>query len=157
VNPVSQFGGISHPPVTARASVFSSPNSQRETSAGAPAGSPRVTVRGTLYSGPSGLWKNFFKAATAKPVSVSGSPRHTLPQGEEQMKERSGTLRAELPSGVVSQTRASPPREKLAGIDPVQLGVVGSDSPSPSEKGATSNVESDSSVFATGELLNLIR
>lgn len=146
MNSVPQIDGTSHSSTTTHVSVFSSPSRQRETPAGSPAGSPHVTVRGTLYSGPSGLWKNFFQAATAKPVSAPGSPRDILPQKEEQLKERSRALRAELPGNVVSLTRASLPSENPVGIKP---GVVEPDSPGSSENSVTPNGKSKSSVFAT--------
>lgn len=152
VNHVPQIGGTSNSPKTAHVSVSLSPSSRHETPAGAPAGSPHVTVRGTLYSGPSGLWKNFFKASMAKPVSAPGSPHNILPQKGGWLKERSGALRAESPSKVVSLTRPSLSWKKPVGINPTQSSVE-PESPGTSEKSATPNDKSKSSAFATGELL----
>jgi hypothetical protein len=50
-----------------------------------------VPIRGTLYSGPSGLWKDFFKAATAKSVSPPG------PSHGRQVKEVPNTPQADSP------------------------------------------------------------
>lgn len=153
VNTVPRIGGTSHnsshSPTSARASASLSPGRQRETPAVASPGSPNVTVRGTLYSGPSGLWKTFFKATIAKPVSAPGSPRDLQPPLKERSKRRSDEIRAELPD-----TRASLPSDKrVGGINPAQSTVVEPDLPGPSKTHTTPNIKKKSSVFATGELI----
>ena len=137
VNTVPRRGGTSHnsshSPTSARASTSLSPGRQPETSAVASAGSPNVTVRGTLYSGPSGLWKTFFKATIAPP-------------SKERSKKRSDEIRTELLG-----TRASLPSDKRAGIKPAQSTVL--DLP---ENNTTLNDKRKSSVFATGELIGSV-
>ena len=148
MNPVPRIGGTLHSPTTTHVSVSSSPNRQRETAV-ASASSP--TVRGTLYSGPSGLWKNFFKATIAKPVSAPRSPPGILPQWKERPKKSSDAIRAELPNDVVSLTQASPPSNKLVGIKQAQSTVVNTNLLGSSENRATLNAKRKTSVFTTGE------
>jgi hypothetical protein len=145
VNLVPQIRGTSHSPTAAHVSVSSSPSRQRETPASAPAGLPQVTVHRTLYSGPSGLWKNFFKVTAAKSVSVLGSPRD-----KERPKKTSDAVRAELPNNAVSLTRPSHSWKK-----PEKINFAHS-SPGSSENSVTLNDKSKSSVFATGELLGVL-
>jgi hypothetical protein len=149
MNPVPRIGGTSHSPTSPHVSVSSSPGRQRETAV-ASASSP--TVRGTLYSGPSGLWKNFFKATIAKPVSAPRSPPDILPQWKERPKKRSGAMRAELPNDVVSLTHTSPPSNKPVGIKQAQSTVVDKDLLGSFETRATVNDKSKTSVSTTGEL-----
>ena len=105
VNPVPQIRGTSRSPTKAHVSVSSSPGRRREAPACAPAGSSHVTIR-TLYSGPSGLWKSFFKATATKPAAP-GSPPDILPQCKERVQKSPDAMRAELPNNVVSLTGAS--------------------------------------------------
>ncbi|KAH8995629.1 hypothetical protein EDB92DRAFT_148434 [Lactarius akahatsu] len=146
VESVPQIGGTSHSPTTAHVSVSSSPSRRRDTPAGAPTGSPPVPVRGTLYSGPLGLWKNFYKAATDKPVSAPGSSRDILPHSEERVKKRSGTLRAGSPSKIVSLNHPSLLWKKPVGTNPAQSSVVKLDPPGSSTNRATPQDKSKSSV-----------
>ena len=155
VNHVARSGGTSHSPTKAHVSVSSSPGRQRETCAVASASPPHATVRGTLYSGPSGLWKNFYKATTAKPVSAPGSPCDILPQWKERPEKGKNAIRAELPNNVVS-TRASLLSNKPGKIKPAQSTVVEPDSPGSSENSTILNDKSKSSVSPTGELLRLV-
>ncbi|KAH9083787.1 hypothetical protein EDB83DRAFT_2331208 [Lactarius deliciosus] len=111
------------PLTTAHVSVSSSPSRRRDTPAGASTGSPPVPVRGTLYSGPLGLWKNFYKAATDKPVSAPGSSRGIVPHSEERVKKKSDTLRPESPSKIVSLSRPSLSWKKPVGTKPAQSSV----------------------------------
>ena len=156
VNHVPRSSGTSHSPTKAYASVSSSPGRQRETCAATSASPPQATVRGTLYSGPSGLWKNFYKATIAGPVSAPGSPSDTLPQRKDRPEKGSKAIRAELPNNIVSSTRASLSSNKPGGIKPAQSTAVGPDLLGSSENSTTRNDKSKSSVFPTGELLKLV-
>ncbi|KAI9442442.1 hypothetical protein H4582DRAFT_1928425 [Lactarius indigo] len=149
VDSMPQIGSTSHSPTTAHVSVSSSPSRRRDTPTGTPTGSPRVSVLGTLYSGPLGLWKNFYKTATDKPVSAPGTSHGILPHSEELVQKRSGTLRAESPSKVVSLSRPSLLWKKSVGNKPAQSSAVEPNSPGSSTSHTTPKDKSKSSVTDT--------
>ncbi|KAI0001377.1 hypothetical protein BJV74DRAFT_95738 [Russula compacta] len=72
----------------AMARISSSPSRGHDLSADA-SDSSHVPVRGTLYSGPSGLWKDFFRVATSEPGSPSVPSRGVEKQSNAQPEDAS--------------------------------------------------------------------
>ena len=110
----------------------SSPNRGHDLPTDALKNSSPVRVRGTLYSGPSGLWKDFFRVATGEQVSPSRPSRSA--KAEEQgdttrPKGGSNTPRVNSPRNVSSSTLVSLTRNMSIGASPTRSTVVARDSP----------------------------
>lgn len=107
------------------ARISSSPSRGHDLSADASADSSHVPVRGTLYSGPSGLWKDFFRVATSEPASPSAPSPGVEKQDHGQPEDVSSIPRVDSPCDISSSTlvtlaqnmsiRTSPPPSAVAG------------------------------------------
>jgi len=120
MSPKSPNKGVS--PRLAIARLFPSPNRDHNHLADDSADPSHVPVRGTLYSGPSGLWKDFFKVATSEPASPAGPSRGVEKRDDGQPKKVPTPSRAYSTSTLVSlarkmSIRTSPTRPTFTGRD----------------------------------------
>lgn len=92
----------------ANSSISSSPNRSHLRPVDASTNSSFVPVRGTLYSGRSGLWKGFFRVTAAGPVSPSRPSRDVdVEEGVARSKEAPPPPRANSPCNITPTTLVS--------------------------------------------------
>lgn len=122
VSPKSRNMEIS--PRTAVAHNPSSPNRGHDLQINSSADASPIRVRGTLFSGPSGLWKNYFRAATGEKASPSRPSRAIGDQGgDASPKEGSNNPPINSPRNVSSSTLVSLARNMSIRTSPTRSTV----------------------------------
>ena len=125
MSPKSRNEGISDRLAISR--ISSSPNRNHLPPVDASVGSLVVPVRGTLYSGRSGLWKGFFKATTTGPASPSRPSRDVGVEegGDAGLKEAPTPPRANWPCKITPTTLVSLARNMSIRSSPTPSDVDG--------------------------------
>lgn len=123
ISPKSRNKGISDRVAMARMS--SSPNRGHDPPVDASTDSSFVPVRGTLYSGPSGSSKDFFRVTIAEPASPLRPSRGVEKQVDARPKEATTSLRADLSRNITSSTLVSLARKMSIRTSPTPSSVAG--------------------------------
>ena len=105
MSPKSRNEGASDPLAISR--ISSSPNRIHFPPVDASVESPIVPVRGTLYSGRSGLWKGFFRVTTSSPSKPSRDVNINVEEGDAQSEEAPTPPRANSPCKATPTTLVS--------------------------------------------------
>lgn len=124
ISPKSRNTGISDRLAISRTS--SSPNGSHLPPVDASADSLVIPVRGTLYSGRSGLWKGFFRVTTASPSKRSRDV-DVEEEGDAQSKEALTPPRANSPRKVTPTTLISLAQNMSIRSSPTPSSVDGRD------------------------------
>jgi hypothetical protein len=129
VSPKSQIMEISHE--SAMIHMTSSPSRGHDLPTNASANVSPIRVCGTLHSGPSGLWKDFYRAAAGEQASPSRDSRNIAQLGDTRSKEeliipRDNSSRNVSSSALVSLARnlsisTSPKRSTVAVRDSLEI------------------------------------
>ena len=144
ISPKSRNMEIS--PRTAVAHNPSSPNRGHDLQTNSSANASPIRVRGTLFSGPSGLWKNYFRAATGEKASPSRPSRAIGDQGDARPKEGSDNPPINSPRNVSSSTLVSLTRNMSIRTSPTRSAVASRDTPETPDDIAIATPGSVSSV-----------
>jgi hypothetical protein len=123
MSPKSKDNGISDRLAMARTTL--SPNRAHGPPVDASTDTSVVSVCGTLYGGPSGLWKGFFKATTTEPASHSRLSCGIEEQGDAQSKKAPTPPRAKSPCSITSTALVSLARNMSIRSSPTPLSVDG--------------------------------
>jgi hypothetical protein len=130
ISPKPQYMEISHEShESAMEHMSSSPNRGHDLSTNASTNVSPVRVRGTLYSGPSGLWKDFYRVAAGEQASPSKSSRGIGEQVDTRSKSELNTPHANSSRDISSSALVSLARNMSISTSPKRSAVAARDSP----------------------------
>lgn len=149
ISPKPQNMEISHESdESATEHIVSSPNRGHDLPTNASANVSPVRVRGTLYSGPSGLWKDFYRVVAGEQASPSRSSRSIGDQDDTRSKTDLNTPRANSPGNASSSALVSLARNMSISTSPKRSAVAARDSPETTDELTITTPDSVSSVTA---------